>query len=34
MLKVIIYIIRVIFKEINKYIGKNRGYSMLFIVKT
>ena len=33
MLKIIIYIIRVIFKEINKCVGENRGYSILFIVK-
>ena len=33
MLKVIIYIIKVIFKEMDKYIGKNRGYSILFIIR-
>ena len=33
MLKAIVYIIRVIFKEINKYIKENRGYSILFIIK-
>ena len=32
-LKAIIYIIRVIFKEINKYIGENKGYSILFIIR-
>ena len=34
MLKAIIYIIRVIFKEIDKYIRENRGYSILFIIRT
>ena len=33
-LKAIVYIIRVIIGEINKCMGENRGYSMLFIVKT
>ena len=32
MLEVIIYIIRVMFKKINKYIGENRGYNILFII--
>ena len=32
MLEAIIYIIRVIIREIDKYIGENRGYSTLFIV--
>ena len=34
MLEAIIYIIRVIIRETNKYIGENRGYSILFVVKT
>ena len=33
-LKAIIYIIRAVIKEINKYIGENRGYSALFVVRT
>ena len=33
-LKAIIYIIRVIVREINKCVGENRGYSALFVVKT
>jgi hypothetical protein len=32
-LKAIVYIIRVIFKEIDEYVGENRGYSALFIIK-
>ena len=32
-LKAIVYIIRVIIREINKYIGENRRYSALFVVK-
>ena len=32
-LKVTVYIIRVIIKKINKCIKKNRGYSILFIIK-
>ena len=34
MLEVIIYIIRVIIREMDKCIGENRGYSALFIVRT
>ena len=33
MLEAIVYIIRVIFREMDKYIGENRGYNILFIVK-
>ena len=33
-LEAIIYIIRVIIREIDKYIGENRGYSALFMVRT
>ena len=32
MLEAIVYIIKVMFKEIDKCIGENRGYSVLFIV--
>ena len=31
-LKAIVYIIRVIIRETDKYIGENRGYSALFMV--
>ena len=33
-LKAIIYIIRVVVREIDKCIGENRGYGVLFVVKT
>ena len=33
-LKAIIYIIRVVVEGINKYMGENRGYGALFVVKT
>ena len=33
-LEVIVYIIRVIVRETDKYMGENRGYSILFIVGT
>ena len=32
MLKAIVYIIRVIIREIDKCVGENRGYSVLFVV--
>ena len=32
MLEVIVYVIRVIFREIDKCIKENRGYNTLFIV--
>jgi len=34
MLKAIVYIIRVVIKETDKYMGENKGYSALFMVKT
>ena len=33
-LEVIVYIIRVVIREMDKYVGENRGYSVLFMVKT
>ena len=33
MLKSIVYIIRVVIREINKYMGENRGYGALFVVR-
>ena len=33
-LEVIVYIIRVVIREIDKCIGENRGYSTLFVVRT
>jgi hypothetical protein len=33
-LKAIVYIIRVVIKEMDKCMGENRGYSVLFVVRT
>ena len=33
-LEVIVYIIRVVIREIDKCVGENRGYDALFMVKT
>ena len=33
-LEAIVYIIRVIIREMDKYMGENRGYSVLFVVGT
>ena len=33
-LKAIVYIIRVVIKEMDECIGENRGYSALFVVRT
>ena len=32
-LKAIVYIIKVVIKEMDKYIEENRGYGVLFVVK-
>ena len=32
MLEATVHIIRVVVREINKYIGENRGYGVLFVV--
>jgi len=32
-LEAIVYIIRVVVRETDKYVGENRGYSVLFMVR-
>ena len=34
MLEVIVYIIRVVVRETDEYMGENRGYGILFVVRT